>query len=339
MLAWVALAVTPLSGCFEPANNAWAAEATQIDRLRDDGLTGRSIRVAILDTGIDLDHPSLRHLTDRDAINGELIGYADFLGQSGGPRDRAGHGTFVAGVLAAQPPDGLASVTASESGVRGLAPEVDLLVGRVCETDHCDLGAVWQGIAWAIAQDVDIISLSLGYTQSALDGEDYLAGRLRQSLREADVKGILVVAAAGNEPGGVLFPAREASVLAVAAMDRDGQPRGSSARGYGSDKPDLVAPGQGIVGPAKGTGRVSKDGTSAAVPFVVAAAALMMAGVEDPDTVPEVAALRQALRDTAQPLPGQKTPQDPWAGRGLVQAESAATRYALALRELDPDDR
>lgn len=333
-LALVLLAGGPLSGCFEPAGNGWATAATQIDLLRADGNTGAGIRVAILDTGIDLDHPSLRHLADGARSNGELVGYADFLGQSGKPRDRGGHGTFVAGVLAARAPDGLTAVTASDSAVLGLAPGVDLLIGRACETSHCAPLAMLHAIRWAIAEDADIISLSIGYTAGDLQERGLVVDRIRQALVEAEGKGILVVAAAGNS-GAVRFPAREPTVLAVGATDRDGGPWLTSARGDAKGKPDLAAPGEHIVGPGRNGGRVTRDGTSAAVPFVVAAAALLMSSVGDPDSADEVALLRQALLDSAQPLPGQARPYDLLSGRGLLQGLRAKSYYELRLAVLE----
>lgn len=337
----LALLAPALAGCLEPAANAWATRATQIDLLRKEGLSGRSIRVAILDSGIDLDHPSLRHLTNGDAFDGELLGYADFVGQSGSPRDLAGHGTYVAGILAAQPPGGVASLTASSSSVQGLAPDVDLLVARVCASAHCDLGAVWQGLEWAVRQGADVISISLGFTPAEVLAEPFVIDRFRQSLGEAEKAGILVVSAAGNTPGGVMFPANEPTVLAVAAMGRDGAAVGYGER-WGDAKPDLVAPGEGIVGPERGGGRVSRGGTSAAVPFVVAAAALAMSGFGDPDSAEEIAALRNALLDSAKPLPGQRRPHDPSAGHGLLQAQLAAVLFDdrfTALRVLPETGR
>lgn len=338
VLALLGLVAAPLAGCFEPAGNGWASKATQIDGLRADGHTGRGIRVAILDTGLDVHHPSLRHLTDGDPFDGELVGYADFVGQSGPPRDKAGHGTFVAGVLAARPPHGVGSVTSSGSSVIGLAPDIDLLVGRVCATGHCSLASILPALLWAIAQDVDVISLSLGYTQAELEGRGFVVERFRQALAEAEAKGILVVAAAGND-GVVLFPASEPTVLAVGATDRDGAAWRASRQWAERSKPDLVAPGESIVGPDAGGGRVTRDGTSAAVPFVVAAAALAMAAAGDPDDAREVAALRQALLDTAKPLPGQRVPHDPTSGHGLLQAEGAAAQYAMRLALPEPPMR
>lgn len=323
-----------LSGCTGPAANDWAAQVTQIDALRHQGYRGTGVRVAILDTGIDVDHPSLAYLADGQEANGELAGYVDFLGLSHAARDDSGHGTFLAGVLAGHAPDGVASWTAPNSGVAGLAPGVTLLVGRVCSTNLCSVLSVWKALEWALEQDADIISLSLGFTPSNLDEQPVARDGILRALQTAQQRGVLVVAAAGNTDGGpVLFPAREPTVLAVGAMDRDGQPRASSARGFGSTKPDLVAPGEHVIGPQRGGGRIAYHGTSAAVPFVVATAALLMERY-NPATPEFVTALRQALVETASPLDGQRLPHDPWAGHGLLQGEAAKERYGLLVQPL-----
>lgn len=330
-MRWLVLGILlPLAGCLDPADNTWARHATQLDDL-DAGRQGTGIRVALLDTGIDLRHPSLAHLHDGQANNGELVGYVDFLGSSQGPHDDGGHGTFIAGVLAARAPQGLASVTASKSAVEGLAPGVSLLVGRVCTVGDCSVLALWKAIEWAVAEGADIISLSLGFANPLLAEQPVATAGIQTALAAAEADGILVVAAAGNTDGGpVLFPAREATVLAVGAMDRDGKTRDTTARGFGSAKPDLVAPGQNIIGPDRGDGLVRYHGTSAAVPFVVAAAALIMADAGNPHNATEVQALRDALTETASPLLGQRVPHDPWAGHGLVQAAAARHWYASA---------
>lgn len=317
------------AGCLDPATNGWALAATQLDAVHP--THGPAIRVAILDSGIDLDHPSLAHLKDGDRGDGEVVQYTDFLASAQHPRDRGGHGTFVAGVLAAAPPAGFSAMTSSGSSVRGLAPGLELVVGRVCDGGHCDLATVVYGLEWALAQGVDIVSLSLGYGSEDVAQHAALAERMRRLLQEAEQKGVLVVAAAGNTEGGVLFPATVPTVLAVGAMGRDGQVRATSARGYGSLKPDLVAPGEGIVGPAEGGGLATVDGTSVAVPFVVASAVRLMQGVANPGDADGVALLRQALRDSARPLAGQRLPHDPWAGHGLVQAASASSTYATLV--------
>ena len=335
-MRWFALVVAivavvgpaSMAGCLGQDNNAWAAHATQIDALRARGLTGAGVRVAILDTGIDLGHPSLAHLGDGRTSNGEVVAYADFLGVSEGPGDRGGHGTFVAGILAARSPQGLAAMANPFSDVDGLAPGVELLVGRVCDEGDCSILALWKALEWALANDADVVSLSLGFTPDLLADRPLIADGVRAALVDAEAKGVLVVAAAGNGARGetVLFPANVATVLAVGATDRHGQVRATSLPGD-SRKPDLVAPGEGVTGPSRGSGRVQWAGTSTAVPFVVAAAALIIGGAADPEDGEGLARLRQALYATADPVAGQARPHDLRSGFGIVQADDAYEAY------------
>lgn len=323
------LAVPLLAGCSAPLGNAWALQATQLDDLQALGLTGLGVRVALLDSGIDVGHPVLRHLTDGDAMNGELA-YVDFLDSASKPHDRGGHGTFLAGVLVAQPATGLPGLLAGRDGdLDGLLPGANLLVGRVCDREACSLMALWRALEWAIAQRADVISLSLGFPASQTSDHVLARDGIERALATAESQGILVVAAAGNtgwrQP--VLFPANVRTVLAVAALDQDGHLRASSSHGDQA-KPDLAAPGQGIIGPDLGRGRARMDGTSAAVPFVVAAGALLIEAGANPADAPSVALLRQALHDTAAPLPGQRVPHDPQAGAGVLQAAAALHAYA-----------
>lgn len=323
------LLVPALAGCTEAPDNRWALRATQLDVLQRQGFTGQGVRVAVLDSGIDVDHPALRHLTDGDRGNGELAAYVDFLDPLADPRDRGGHGTFLAGVLAAQPASGLPGLLAGRDGeLVGLLPEATLLVARVCDREACSLRALWRALDWAIAQRAQVISLSLGFDATQAPQHDLALDGITRALQTAEAHGILVVAAAGNSGArqGVLFPANQPTVLAVAAVDRDGSLRSTSAWGR-PGKPDLAAPGQGIVGPNLERGRAQMDGTSAAVPFVVAAGALLIEAGQNPRNAAGVAALRAALRDTTETVPGPGGPGNQ-ALPGVLQAAAALQAYA-----------
>jgi membrane-anchored mycosin MYCP len=303
------------AGCAEPEDNRWALEATQLDVLA--ALLGRSatVRVALLDTGIDLGHPALAHLADGQALGGELADQRAFVG--GTVDDRNGHGTFLAGLLAARPRQGLSSLGPGDDA-QGFAPEVSLLVGRVCVVEDCSLPVLAEAIRWALDHDAAIISLSLGFTPSeVLPRQTGSVAEIRALLARAEEKGVLVVAASANRGPGELFPASEPTVLAVGAADRGLQPRNGQA--CGGSGADLLAPGEGIVGPWRGRQLAAMDGTSAAVPFVVAAAAGLMAASGQPQDAHEVRHLRHALTATARPVGD---------GCGLLQAAAALQAYA-----------
>jgi subtilisin family serine protease len=317
-----------MGGCLEAAQPAWALQATQLDAVRSRS-DGGWVRVALLDTGIDLGLPALRHLDDGNLFDGELIAYNDFLTSDDTPRDPDGHGSFVAGVLAGRPASGLAAVARPTHGVEGLAPGVHLIVGRMCDGDgHCSLFALLPALRWAVEQGADVIGLSLGFEQAEVAAAPEYVAKVRAFLAQAADKGVLVVAAAGNGgPGSLLFPADDPNVLAVGAIGTDLRARASSAWGTGG-KPELAAPGEAIVGPGP-DGVQRRDGTSAAVPFVVATSALLLQGFGAPDGRQDLRFLRDAMERTAKPLEGQLLPQDPQVGRGLLQAQAAWDAYAL----------
>jgi subtilisin family serine protease len=318
-LLFAVLATGGLAGCSAPGNG-WAERATQLDVLLGREGAGDGIRIAILDTGIDLGHPSLRHLANGDQRDGELRAYRDFVGGGTTPTDESGHGTFIAGLLVGRPAHGLRSLTGG-SDVQGLVPDAELMVGRICPHGDCSLYVLRQGLEWALAGGADIISLSLGFETEELQRNPSAVEILRPLLEKAERRGVLVVAAAGNEASGLaLFPAREPSVLAVGDVGSDLRPRHAGL--CRSGKPDVLAPGEAIVGPALPDGLLSMKGSSAAVPFVVAAAAVLMAetpGWRDEDRLELV---RTAIESTALHVDS--------ACPGILQAEAARRAIAFA---------
>ena len=158
---------------------------------------GQGARVAIVDTGIDKDHPAL-------AANFEQG--KDFVHDDNQPyefADKVGHGSHCAGTIA--------GVQAAD-GFTGVAPQAKILSARVCSEQGCSNIAVAEGIDWAIAQHVDVISMSLGGSEGS--------SAEQAAVQAADDAGIVVVAASGNDgTPQVGFPAAYSSVIAVGAVD------------------------------------------------------------------------------------------------------------------------
>lgn len=212
---------------------------------------GEGVRVAVLDTGVDPDHPDLAGAIERTR---------DFTGE--GIEDLNGHGTHCAGVIAAR---------RNEIGFIGTAPLAMLLIGKVLrDSGGGTLQAVADAVRWAVDEKVDIISLSLG----APEGD----AALHEAIHTALAKGVIVICAAGNS--GALFannigyPGRYGSVITVAAHDQHGQPSGFSSRGA---EIDFMAPGQDIWSTYRQGGYAKLSGTSMATPFVAGLAALVLA--------------------------------------------------------------
>ncbi|WP_050616367.1 S8 family peptidase [Bacillus testis] len=218
---------------------------------------GKGMVVAILDTGCDLEHPDLkdriiggRNFTDDDSGRADLF------------KDYNGHGTHVAGTVAA---------TENGTGVVGVAPEASLLIVKVLDKNGSGTyDSVIQGIQYAVEQRADIISMSLGGPEDMPE--------LHQAIKEAVDQGILVVCAAGNGGDGdpeteeLDYPGCYNEVISVGAVDFD---RRSSRFSNSNNELDLVAPGEKIRSTYLNGKYATLSGTSMATPHVSGALALL----------------------------------------------------------------
>lgn len=236
----------------------------------DAGYTGEGVTVAVLDSGVDRAHPDLD-----DAV----VGARDFTG-SGTTDDHYGHGTHVASIA-------LGSGDASDGVNRGVAPDADLLVGKVLdEFGNGEMSSIIDGMEWAAGAGADVVNMSLGEAEHYTDGTDPTSVALDTlSARH----GTLFVVAAGNAGwyGTVSTPGAASSALTVGAVDDADEVAPFSSRGPRAldqaIKPDITAPGVEIVAArAAGTNEgsehgeyVSWSGTSMAAPHVAGAAAVL----------------------------------------------------------------
>lgn len=211
---------------------------------------GEGVKVAVLDTGIDPDHPDLEEA---------ILDTVDFTGD--GIEDANGHGTHCAGIIAAR---------LNNVGFVGVAPKCDLLIAKVLANNGS--GAyqwITSGIDWAVAKGAHIISMSLGGPVSA----DILFTAIHAAL----VKNVFVVCAAGNDgslyQNSIGFPGRYGGVITVAAHDQNGNRSGFSSSG---GELDVMAPGSDIWSTYKNGGWASLSGTSMATPFVAGLGALIL---------------------------------------------------------------
>jgi subtilisin family serine protease len=233
------------------------------------GLDGTGVTVAVLDSGIDADHPDLA---------GRVVAAENFTEGAEDGRDLVGHGTHVASTIAG-------SGAASGGRYRGVAPEARLLDGKVCVRRGCPDSAVLAGMQWAAERGAAVVNMSLGGTDTP--GLDLLE-RAVQDLTER--YGVLFVIAAGNDgeagDGTVSSPATADAALAVGAVDRRDALAPFSGRGPrvdGALKPDMTAPGVDIVAARGGDSDAgtpgepytTMTGTSMATPHVAGAAAIL----------------------------------------------------------------
>jgi hypothetical protein len=229
------------------------------------GLTGKGVKIGIIDTGIDLDHPDLRVAGGVSLLPGVTSFDDDSI---------EGHGTAIAGIIAALD---------NEFGTVGVAPDAEIYAIKTLDSAGAgNITDVVAGINWAIANNMDIINLSLTSPVSK--------SILETAIQTAYNKGVLIVAASGNilKPqeyiSDVLYPARYPQVIAVGSVgkvDSAGRVTDLLTRSqfsYFGSNLDFVAPGAEIWSTFNGskaeTQYIYTIGTSMAAPFVTGIAAL-----------------------------------------------------------------
>lgn len=303
------LAQTPKGAAAADVNYAGFLKAVK------DKEPGREITVAVLDSGIDFGHPDLKNVVsknlvecnadgntnyetredlDENGVPGDCLGW-NFTVHKSDPRaklpmDDAGHGTHVAGIIAAEANNG--------HGVSGLGSNIKIVPVKVLHRDEGSEEAkqiaftdrVARGILYAVKRNVDVINLSLGWLRQA--DTKYL----RESINAALARGIPVIAAAGNNGSNArLFPCSYPGVICVGATTIEGKITDFSNHG---GNVDIFAPGDNIVSTWPVTlvpldfsvhGNEIQSGTSQAAPFVTGAVAQLKAYLKDL-TLPEIQA-------------------------------------------------
>jgi hypothetical protein len=233
------------------------------------GHSGRGVRVAIIDTGIDYLHPALG---GGFGPGFKVAGGYDFVNNDNDPMDDQGHGTHVAGTVAANSPD-----------LIGVAPEATLFAYKVLAASGSgSSSSIIAAIERAADPDedgdlsdrLDVVNLSLG-------GPEPFDGFMSQTVAAAVQAGIVVVVAAGNDGGIATIgsPGTAPAALTVGAIDDGGNVTWFSSRGptrsLATLKPEVVAPGFQIVSARLGGGTFAASGTSMATPHVAGLAALL----------------------------------------------------------------
>lgn len=229
---------------------------------------GNGIDVAVIDTGIDLDHPDLRVLPG-----------VTYVLRTRSADDDNGHGTHVAGIIAALD---------NTIGVVGVAPNANLYPVKVLNSKGSGyLSDVVKGIEWAIGNQMDVINMSLG--------ADSGSSAMETVLEAAESAGIITVAAAGNDGTAVDFPGAYDSTLAVGAVDVSLKLAYFSSIG---PQVDIVGPGVNVYSTYKGGTYKALSGTSMATPHLAGLAALY----KQMNPGADLSAFRQALAGSSMDL-------------------------------------
>lgn len=227
----------------------WGVQEVKTPIASTAGIRGKGVKVAVFDTGIS---------NHEDLVISGGISFVDGISSY---NDDNGHGTHVAGTIAAQ---------ANGIGVVGVAPEASLYAVKVLDKNGAGTySKIISALEWAIDNKINIVNMSLGArTYSQI---------LQDEINKAAQSGILIFAAAGNDGGDgttdtINYPARMNNVVAVGAVDQNGQRASFSSTGA---ELDITAPGVNITSTLINGGYGTKSGTSMACPHAVGAAALI----------------------------------------------------------------
>ena len=317
-----------------PERTEWAYREVQIPELNDRGLFGEGVVVGLIDTGVDLTHPELKHIN--------VVAWRDLVNRKSEPYDDDGHGTAMAGIIAGK--------------TYGIAQDVSFVVVKAIDvmSGASDTDMV-NAIRFCINEGADIISMSLGRWELRLEdvGGPWQDSTMEEVCQQATDAGIFLVAAAGNDggendDGEVSVPGIYDHAITVGAVNSDLKIAGFSSEGDNDGKvpnlwfdwdpwerddpdkkPEVVAPGEKIVAPGLDSNLEHKyyefDGTSLAVPFVTGGLALILGDLteyqhENNSGQADIDKVKNTMMATSRKLGNQEKPHDDRYGYGLFQA-------------------
>jgi len=212
--------------------------------------TGKSVKIAVIDTGCDLDHPDIKN---------NIIQGKNFIDKNKDPYDDNGHGSHCAGTIAAEN---------NGTGMVGVAPQAKIMPVKVLNSaGQGGLQNIVNGIIWAVDAGADILSLSLGSTSPAIP--------LENAINYAASKGCIVFCAAGNNGvnSDITYPAKYDHTIAIGAIDKNLERTQFTCSG---ETLDFLAPGHDILSCVPGGHYALMSGTSMSTPFAVGCAALLL---------------------------------------------------------------
>jgi type VII secretion-associated serine protease mycosin len=304
----------------------WSLQRVLLDELWSQS-KGKGVRVAVIDTGVDVKNPQLTAAVDAKSGRNLLPkGLKDEdgdpieRGKENGTTDTVGHGTKVAGIIAARPAEG--------TGFVGLAPEATIIPIQQNDAEgHGTTDTLAAAIRYAIQAKAGVINISQDTSNAMKPSSD-----LERAIDEALAQKIVVVASAGNDGlGGNVketYPASYDGVLAVAASDRNNERASFSQSG---DFVGVAAPGVDMISTVPQGGHCSDNGTSFSAPYVAGVAALIKAKHPDWTAREIVAQIEQTAERT---IAGH----DRLVGWGVVDPVRALTEDDHPIESPDPRD-
>lgn len=280
-----------MEGLGETEDNLTDVSEWNMQMINADENTEKSkdkIKVAIIDSGVDYTN-GIKVAERYNLVPGEEDINIIY-------EDRTGHGTAVAAIIAANSKD--------KDGISGIAPDnVELYSVKALDCENkAPLSRIVDGIYWAVDKGVNIINLSLGIKTNA--------DILEQAIKYADSKGVLIIAAAGNDKQ-IQYPAAYDEVIAVGSVSKDGDISKNSAD---DERVELAAPGEAVKSACFLDGTLQVSGTSVAAPHVTGVAAVLWA--KDKSKSKEF--IRDLLKETSKKL------ED---GSGLIDLQYAQNKY------------
>jgi subtilisin family serine protease len=211
---------------------------------------GEDVKIAVIDTGCDLDHPDIKN---------NLLQGKNFVEKNTDPIDRCGHGTHCAGTIAAEN-NGI--------GMVGVAPRSKIIpVKALDDNGQGNINNIIEAIRWSADNNADIISMSLGSPNTF--------SSLENAIKYAASKGCIIFCAAGNNgpETDIMYPAKYDNTIAIGAVDRNLNRTNFTCSG---DTLDFLAPGHEILSCVPGNKYALMSGTSMSTPFAVGCAALLL---------------------------------------------------------------
>ncbi len=301
--------------CTFPSKNyegrPWALQRVNLDELWA-RTKGKGVRVAVIDTGVDVKHPQLTDAVDAAKGKNYLPEKNDKgekieRGNAHGTTDTVGHGTRVAGIIAARPAKG--------TGFVGLAPEATIIPIKQNDAEgNGTADTLATSIRHAVDAGADVINISQDTAKAVKP-----ASTLESAVDYALDKEVVIVASAGNDGLGgkdrTTYPASYDGVLAVASSDRNNERASFSQAG---EFVGVAAPGVDMISTVPGGGHCSDNGTSFSAPYVAAVAALLKSAYPKWTAEQIVAQIEQTAERS---IPGH----DRLVGWGVIDPVKALT--------------